>query len=442
MNVLPTVLVPDFNGFWCELSQLYWSQHSLSLVARHPLSCVEEIISLYCPQCLARYSEEEGLASHGTCLSCLECPRCSGILPRADVETRCGTCGFECPSPELYAAKDIKPQLLQALADNLQLGISNANKSSALATPGSYHGGVWQMEDLHQKLSLVEFKTALEDDRQGLFKALPGICNEKMVGTHVASRGADCSQGAPVGVKLRSKRSIRSLPDPRTGRMNILVQPKTLPLEGDSSLKLQRGKWWVKDASAVHELPFVSIQSLPLASQLVHPDSGGPVIQLSIVNPKVSEVTIAFSDVGQAAAAQTAEAPFRWLSKLGESKVVHADKVVVPAPIQGGELRLCLGAYEDELLKDATSATTLEGAVESSSLSDGDAEAGGWKYSVLHNKAIITIPLSLRQPGADSASREPGVGSVKAAEFVLSLDCTVDLGGGSILDFPIRVLFE
>ena len=91
---LPTVLLSDVNGFWCELSQLYWSQQTCTLVSRHPLSSVEEVLSLYCPQCLARYSDDEAFASHGYCSTCLQCPYCTSIVSNSGARANCLNCAW------------------------------------------------------------------------------------------------------------------------------------------------------------------------------------------------------------------------------------------------------------------------------------------------------------------------------------------------------------
>ena len=75
----------DYNGFWTELSSLYWSTSSNFLVSRHPLSSNEEVISIYCPQCLTRFMEEEALISKGKCPSCLQCPCCSSVIVLSEV---------------------------------------------------------------------------------------------------------------------------------------------------------------------------------------------------------------------------------------------------------------------------------------------------------------------------------------------------------------------
>ena len=55
----PCVLHMDYNAWWAPLSSLYFSSSSQLLCSRHPESCIQEIISHYCPQCLTRYMEEE-----------------------------------------------------------------------------------------------------------------------------------------------------------------------------------------------------------------------------------------------------------------------------------------------------------------------------------------------------------------------------------------------
>ena len=63
----------------------------------------------------------------------------------------------------------------------------------------------------------------------------------------------------PVRRLLSCKRSRRCRVDVEKGRPGILLKPKVNPLEGDSSLRSHVGKWWQKDTSAVHVLPFVSV---------------------------------------------------------------------------------------------------------------------------------------------------------------------------------------
>jgi uncharacterized Zn finger protein (UPF0148 family) len=435
MNTVPAVLIPDYNGFWCELSQLYWSQQTLSLVSRHPLSSVEEIVSLFCPQCLARYSEDEAIESHGTCASCVQCPLCSCVLFREGEGLRCKNCTYNRESV-LNPAADVQQKAFGLL---VQSKLLNTTKASVAASAARNSGKMWQMEELNNKLA-ADSLAQLVDVDQARITQIGSLASQ-----------VDATETRPVSVKLLSKRAVRSQPDPRTGRLNSLVQPKTLPLEGDSSLKLQRGKWWVKDSSAVHELPFVSLLSLPTAAQL-QSGEGDCSMTLCLTNPKVSEVTVIFSSQGQVAAAQAAAAPFRWFNKMCTSKLVQCGQVLTPAEVsdagQQQDLRVHLGAYEDELLKDAASSAS-ESAVQPSNSEGPEQLAEGitgssesWRCEVVHNKATLTIPVRLQ--GMDAMQQGAGkqLQSERVAEYVLALDCTVDLGAGCIVDFPIRVLFN
>jgi hypothetical protein len=363
-----------------------------------------------------------------------QCPLCSCILFREGDGLRCKNCTY-IRETVVNVGADVQQKAFGLL---VQSKLLNTSKAAVTGSAVRNSGKIWQMEELNNKLA-ADAQAQLVDVDQARIAQIASLVSQM-----------DATETRPVSVKLLSKRAVRSQPDPRTGRLNILVQPKTLPLEGDSSLKLQRGKWWVKDSSALHELPFVSILSLPTAAQLQSAD-GDCSVTLCLTNPKVSEVTVIFSSQGQVAAAQAAAAPFRWFNKVCTSKLVHCGQVLTPAEVsdagQQQDLRVHLGAYEDELLKDAASSTP-ESAVQPSNrggaeqLTEGvTGGSEGWQCEVLHNKATLTIPVRLQ--GIDTLQ---GAGklplSERVAEFVLALDCTVDLGAGCIVDFPIRVLFN
>ncbi len=63
----------------------------------------------------------------------------------------------------------------------------------------------------------------------------------------------------PLRRALATKRSRRCRQDVEAGRPGILLKPKINPLEGDSSMRTNIGKWWQKDVSAIHVLPFLSV---------------------------------------------------------------------------------------------------------------------------------------------------------------------------------------
>jgi len=124
--------------------------------------------------------------------------------------------------------------------------------------------------------------------------------NEKFQSQHSSS-------AIPTRVRLMTKRTLRCRYDVENGKMSILVQPKSFPLEGDSSLKIQRGKWWVKDSSAVHEVPAIVVTKLPVFNGFAESgNSGGgartdkdlniySVLHLKVTNPKDTDIQIALS---------------------------------------------------------------------------------------------------------------------------------------------------
>jgi hypothetical protein len=373
---------------------------------------------------------------------------------------------------------------MQILMDSIKNTFVDVERAPVDHTRGREAGRVWQMEELQKKLASAVDADALREEAT-LVKLREFMTTPR---SSSASTGSGGDAGlVPGRVKLLTKRSVRSKPDARTGRMNILVQPKTLPLEGDSSLKLQKGKWWVKDSSAVHELPFLSLLALPSREQLL----GGPggdhepaSITISLTNPKISDVTVTVSVVSHiisASAPATAgkEAPqsqeqqraaYHWLDYAGSTQLARCQHSLeasraLTAPCSTAELAqegsdpaapqrlsLQLGGFEDELLKDASaapednSAAGAERAEAASGAQEGTEGSMGaqglhqrmWRHSVQHNRAVVTIPVALR---AREVARELAQEGECVAEFELQLRFTVDLGGGASVDFPVRIIF-
>lgn len=83
----PIVIYEDYNCIWAQLTSLYWSTSSSFLVSRHPLSCIEEVISHYCPQCMTRYLEDEANVYKNRCPSCFQCPECDSVIVPSSSET-------------------------------------------------------------------------------------------------------------------------------------------------------------------------------------------------------------------------------------------------------------------------------------------------------------------------------------------------------------------
>ena len=215
---------------------------------------------------------------------------------------------------------------------------------------------------------------------------------------------------------MLSKNTVRCRGEASAGRMTILVQPKTLPLEGDSSLKAHKGKWWVKDSSAIHDIPFAAIETAPIWSDL---KQGYPsFLEVSFVNPREEEVLISF-DAG-ALQGQQSEQVGAASTLCVVDELVHASLVEQPYPLRassrvsstGEVLTVALGPYEDELLKDVSGAPFVAAAQDpaidtstspnelapveelTSKLQVPSAELEPvWKTSVYLNKAVVRIPI-------------------------------------------------
>lgn len=66
---------------------------------------------------------------------------------------------------------------------------------------------------------------------------------------------------SPNRVPICYKYMLRCRKDVKENKMSILLQSRQHPLEGDSSYRF-KGKWFIKDASAIHQLPHIKFQYL------------------------------------------------------------------------------------------------------------------------------------------------------------------------------------
>jgi len=214
-------------------------------------------------------------------------------------------------------------------------------------------------------------------------------------------------------------------------------------------LKLQKGKWWMKDSSAVQELPFISVAQLPERRALV--DKAAPCfIELCITNPKMAEIRLVLSSRNIMGAA-CCELPYLHIGRLGTSKVVHIVSTLTPLscsssplPATGDDeeasLAITIGGFEDELLKDVDDAgVTPPPPVVAKGADDGPSPASTaaqglqqpyWSHRVLHNKAYVKIPVEVSR-------------YVASAPFELNLSCAVYLAAGSTtaVYLPFKVIF-
>ena len=339
----PSILFMDYNGWWGPLSSLYFSNSSQMLVSRHPESCIQEIISYYCPQCLTRYMEDEIKSYRYRCPSCFQCPCCFGFLvvtalSSTDCVFQCGMCFWRSDScglvggdkSELEMAitererNDRRGDAFKDLLTALQSSPLSSQSSRILKPPSLSSEKLvaaseqqqntqirqhWRVSDaeLQWNKTPMTFNPYEDSVLYNLMKHEPDLFIDhsdvteaylKLTHSHQftsirqrfhqeSSQPINTMDLFPIRIKLHSKRTLRCRKDVDDGKLSILVQPKTFPLEGDSSLK-QRGKWWVKDASAIHEIPRVVITNIP---KLRHtPGSArkemNAHITLEITNPK------------------------------------------------------------------------------------------------------------------------------------------------------------
>ena len=254
----------DYNWYWVPLELLFYSSSSRVLVSRHPDSCIEEVVSFYCPQCLKRYMDDEVNRYRKHCPNCKVCPRCQSvlasiILTEDTMLLHCNYCSWECPA-------DVKQMAVEGRGAVEREG---GRGSAVGAVVGGGGGGEQKTEEAAMRaLNVVSTdpKTWTWADADALYASL-GSGNRVSTAEHrFASSSSSFSSSEEeegyAGVVLRTKRTLRCRKDVEEGKMSILLQPKNFALEGDSSLKLQRGKWSVKDASAIYQVPHVKAKSI------------------------------------------------------------------------------------------------------------------------------------------------------------------------------------
>jgi hypothetical protein len=198
------------------------------------------------------------------------------------------------------------------------------------------------------------------------------------------------------------------------GKMSILAQPKLFPLEGDSSQKLQRGKWFVKDSSAVHEVPGIVIIKLPDCQAIREQELA--FIHLTITNPKDTSLRVTLSSQPSSSSSsvqnRTARSP---PFSCGTRNLVTS---------KAEDISFELGAFEDELLRDDDDDGVDDGSTNSmKSVASTSVEQStkGWSCSVIHNVAHLIVSVSLVRD--DVAGKDESKGS---AIYVLPLTVTTE----------------
>jgi hypothetical protein len=223
---------------------------------------------------------------------------------------------------------------------------------------------IWRLEDLEAKISTNSNK----DYNIDYFSS-----HQKEVNSH-GSQAVMEKYDEAMGIPLRTKKTLRCRHDYEVGKMNILIQTKQSPLDGDSSMKLQKGKWWIKDSSAVHDFPHLSVIGLGQCGDHWF-------IDVRIVNPKDSDAIITLRtklDI---------ERDTFDCDELGNFQYRSIRSVMSPVDCLEDGISLTLRGYEDELLKEEMEES------ESSQKFESVADDTKWPHYVEGNKGFIRIPV-------------------------------------------------
>jgi len=377
---LPLVLYEDYNGLWCPLAELYWSNSSHVLVSRHPLSSIEELISAYCPHCLQRFMEEDTGNYQNKCPACYLCPVCSGALVVASLPLAPGKLALTCNS--CFYRSDC-------------CGIVGSDKpeiDACVLERERENSGIDAFTKIQNQLQTWDGGRLIEDQQHTISANSPHASSFSNISSRSDSEFLDAHQIAltlwqnqptllacslPPRVRLRSKRTLRCRLDVEASKMSILAQPKTFPLEGDSSLKIQRGKWWVKDSSAIHDIPRLVLIRLPDDELLKKGEIDFLHFELS--NPK--------------------DAP----AKLTLSCVITESTLLPNMPPQEDNSQMytaTLGAFEDELLRESESVDTEASEQLTTQLNNAQQQSDQrssmrWLVATAYNNAAFIVPVRM-----------------------------------------------
>lgn len=401
----------DYGEIYSPLSYLYYSQYAKALISKVPTQTLEETISQYCPQCLTKYDEDH---QDSVCSSCFQCRDCYGVMLKLDsadssddgeelVVYMCTSC-HQCrsyPSSVASLAKEesaydtlMKKYLELEKRPHSELPLAPTKKRTNLqvAMNPVDTASTWTFNDME---ALVSKRSEFDFH----YNLLATECLESAVEESIKQPYQNFA--------LRSKRAVRSRlkSGAESRRMHFLIQPKTLPLDGDSSLRMQKNKWWVMDSSAVHVLPNIQFYRLPEKLQLIHGDWS--YVVLKILNPNGAECQL---DVSLSAQAQF----FRNCVDLGQNSFFRFDsecfRVVtsLTSPsnltklssnsgqhgIPSEKVTILLDSFEEENLKEEIDENEIEKKLSrSSELSNAGSDDPEWKIVTKGNVAFVSIPI-------------------------------------------------
>lgn len=427
----PSVLFEDrYAKVWIPLSELYFSASSSMIVSKHPLSVLREAVNHYCPQCLKRYLDEDVNTFKSKCPSCLSCPLCFCILPKPqNGSLTCGFCRWNSQIAGLEGedSRDFEFAVIEndrdssaARAFDAVVEFENGSTIEKLSVPISNFLSNQRPTDIstdEQDATPESIFSSLEQRTKSIQPSSPFI-----------------SDLFPCQVPLRSRFTLRCRKDMLEGNLNLLIQPKPLPLEGDSSMLQNRGKWFVKDASAVHVLPSIIITRLPKLAQLLRGERS--LLQFMVLNPR--------SDSSMNLTFQLGQHSLKQGGITHESAIVTDYFDVIQINTLFGDssssFTVSLEPYEDELLRDEDS--DERAAVSAAGGSDSGASVlEAWQAFVSHDTATIFAPIFLqsREMVPTTNSAPPSAQTVCELPLTITV-ATVNTSGEVLHTIVLRCL--
>jgi hypothetical protein len=231
-------------------------------------------------------------------------------------------------------------------------------------------------------------------------------------------RADDDGSKVPGRVPLSSKHLLRCRADQAANKMSILVNPKLNPLEGDSGNRqtISRGKWFIKDLSAVSLFPFITVLSSSW-------NNGIGTVSIRVSNPVVDHaVNIALSgkNSNRSTWADGFE-PFDGNAVAVRVGSLHASEASDGSPAIES-LRFALDAFEDEYLRDEPMKTPSP-AVESQNAvsSTGSPVSSWWVVEKQYHSAVVAISIAC----CASATAETTGAAIESGVCVLPLTMEV-----------------
>lgn len=402
------ILFCDINGWWDKLERMFMSNSGL--VSRNPESCLEEIISYYCPQCLNRYMEDEVNGYQNRCPNCFTCPICECIVSDDNSNNinekyeddrrifKCNYCSWKggIVSDVEKLQKEAFQELLFSYQEEDALLRNPKRVHTHLRKQQRDHEGSWRCADIEEAITnktSESLRNINPRNNSVLYKYI-----DKTVGDYHNNNILTWKEpGIAKGVALRTKRTLRSRKDFDEGKMSILVQPKAFPLEGDSSMNLQRGRWFIKDTSAFYSIPRLEvINNYASNTSNTNDFNENEILCLHISNPLEDDILLRFeSRNGTTWGGKVNEdgdisdkGNHQYLANLRISngkKVKRATISNSTSSLPSFTPPISLKGYEDPLLRD-----NMGGCVHDQDLIDfGD----GFQMKQYENEAIIIVPL-------------------------------------------------